>query len=1107
MNYKESSVSNRVPSLLLTTALIVLTSLKAQSEEIVLAETPTVSPNGKQIAFSYGGDIWLASSKGGLAKRITFHSARDTSPQFSPNGRRIAFVSDRRGANHAYTMDLADLAPKQVSYHSEGCTLAGWYSDGKGLLAHGRRDHHWRYAERFWRIDLEKESPEEILFDAYGSEGSLSRDGRYLLFTREGERWWRLGYHGARSAQIWMYDLKEEKFTKMLDRDHDCRWPVWRPDGRGFYFVHGDHDGYDLYLQELDPKSKQRSGDPKKLVDMDHGSITFPTLSRNGRTLVFRHLGDLYRVNPTSQSLDCEKIPLRVSGDGATNPVVRRTLRQATEVEFTADGLEVAMVAGGDVWVMDTVLREPVRITDSPFDESNLVFDNTFKRLYLVQEIDGKSDIWYVEREDAKKHWWQNTKFKFTRVTNNEDYETYVRLSADGKNLFYVSGRGELWVRPVSGSGEPKKLVDGFDRPDYDISPDGKWVAYSHSDDNFNRDVWIVAADGSTKPFNVTRHPDDEWNPRWSPDGRLLAFTGRRGTDSEVDIFYVWLQEAEDDVSSRDRKLKSALTKMRARDRSTIKGTSSKKGIDFASLNDRLHRVRIPDATESSLRWSPDSRRLAFRATIKGTKAIYAISIPTSLSPSVVSSTDGTMVGWLKNGTLLLSVSGVPTTVGAKGEKASYTFSVQQEFSRAKRYRAAFEVAWRTMRDHWYDENLGNRDWSKVREVYGQLAEAAADPSALRTTIELMLGELNGSHLGFYPSVAPRRVEGWTDVTPHLGIRFDPSHEGEGLKVRDVIHDGPADREGKPQPGDRVIQINGQAVDTSQNFAKRFSGPLTRDMRLTIVSDPKPVSVEKDKLLPPWEGHEREVNEKRWDLVVRPTTYGTVRTRLYTMWLDHNRREVERLSNGKLGYLHIRAMDMNSFTEFERQLYYVGYGKDGLVIDVRENGGGSTTDLLLTALTQPQHAITVPRGGGPGYPQSRMVYATWNKPIIVMCNQNSYSNAEIFSHAIKGLKRGRLVGTPTAGGVISTSTVRIMDVGTLRFPFRGWFVGDTGEDMELNGAVPDVIVWPQPGEIPQGIDRQLETAVKLLEEDVAKWRKRPRPKLRLATERMKELDE
>ena len=190
----------------------------------------------------------------------------------------------------------------------------------------------------------------------------------------------------------------------------------------------------------------------------------------------------------------------------------------------------------------------------------------------------------------------------------------------------------------------------------------------------------------------------------------------------------------------------------------------------------------------------------------------------------------------------------------------------------------------------------------------------------------------------------------------------------------------------------------------------------------------------------------------------------------------------------------------SSFREYERQLFNAGYGKDGLIIDVRENGGGSTTDHMLTTLTQPIHAITVPRNGGEGYPQDRKIYATWNKPIVVLCNQNSFSNAEIFSHAVKQLKRGKVVGVTTAGGVISTGASGVMDVGTLRQPFRGWYLLN-GEDMELNGAVPHFEIWPLPGELPAGKDRQLNKAVQVLKKEVKKFQKQPRPELRKATER------
>jgi len=395
------------------------------------------------------------------------------------------------------------------------------------------------------------------------------------------------------------------------------------------------------------------------------------------------------------------------------------------------------------------------------------------------------------------------------------------------------------------------------------------------------------------------------------------------------------------------------------------------------------------------------------------------------------------------------------------------------------------------MRDHWYDERLGNRDWPAIRRKYTDMAAETPDAEAFTTVVQLMLGELNGSHLGFYapgtpgfarfapPSTEPPAAK-WSETTAHLGVRFQADFQGPGLKIRDVLPRGPAGhKKSRLKAGEVIVQIDDTPVDPNMDLTRVLNGPLARNVHLRVRGE---------------DGKERDVS-------LRPISYKQTQPLLYQAWLEDNRQKVERASKGTLGYLHISAMDAVSFRKFEEQLYAVGAGKDGLVIDVRENGGGNTADHLLTALTQPVHAITVPRGGEAGYPHDRKIYATWSKPIVVLCNQNSFSNAEIFSHAIKTLKRGRLVGVPTAGGVISTGAAPIMDVGVIRVPFRGWFLVNSGEDMELNGAVPDHILWPQPGQMPRGEDVQMAKAIEVLQGEVRAWKERPRPPLRKATER------
>jgi tricorn protease len=890
-------------------------------------------------------------------------------------------------------------------------------------------------------------------------------------------------------------------------------------------------------------------------------STVFPAIARDGSTIVFRHLFGLYRIKPGSDEKPA-KIEIYRDDDRPTDRIDRKVLSSATAAAFTADGLEMALVIGGDVWVMDTELREPKRVTHTAEEERHPVFSSDGKALYFVSDAEGRPEIWKATR-DGNRPWFLTDKFRLERVTDDGDEKSGLSFSPDGSKMAYIRGRGDLYVAAADGK-DPKRIIQSWNAPEYDWSPDGKWLVYALYDSDFNRDIWIKPIDGSREPFNVSRHPYNESGPVWSPDGRLIAFVGERDSKETTDIHYVWLRAQDEEKSARDRTLEKALEKYQKGrtpgapkkdpapmsgdddDQQQPKGTPvpnpkepgptpaagpAKKEpvtvtIDFEGLHERVHRVSIPNSNEGDLLWSPDSKRLAFRGNVDGQAGTYTIEVPDNLKPTQLTTTTGTHARWLRGGNIMWLSAGRPASVstgggttptttpstpgptrpgigprlggGGSGAASSasgsggFAFTAYQDVDLGKKHQAAFDMAWRTMRDGWYDDRLNNRDWTRIREKYRGVAETP-DTDALATVIQLMLGELNGSHLGFFagsltlpgrrqgqPVEEPTTDRNWRPVTPHLGVRFDSDYKGPGLKVKDVLPEGPADhKRSKLAPDDVVLSIDGTAIDPATDVTLVLNGPPGREFRLKV----------------------KDADGKERDVSLRPITFTAARQLLYKKWLKDNRAAVEKLSGGKLGYLHISAMDMPSFRKFEEELYAAGAGKEGLVIDVRENGGGSTADHLLTALTQPRHAIAVPRGGSAGYPQDRTVYATWDKPIVVLCNQNSFSNAEIFSHAIKTLKRGHLVGVPTAGGVISTGGTAIMDVGFLRMPFRGWYLIDSGEDMERHGAVPDVVVWPAPGEAAKGKDAQIEKAVEVLTEDVKAWKERPQPKLKKASER------
>jgi tricorn protease len=1123
---------------------------------IRLAQDPALSPDGRTLVFSWLGDLWTASATGGAARPLTRHPGRDTSPVFSPDGSRLAFLSDRETGPQIFLLPAAGGLPERLTTHSEGYTLDGWYPDGSALLVNAERDfsHYPRSGQRFFRVPLTGPAGDQPIFDDYGRTGDLSPDGRRLLFTREGEQATRKGYRGSQASQIWLYDTTAGSFTQLIAEETSARFPLWRPDGRGFYFTTGRSGSVNLWEYEL------AGARQTQLTRFTDDPVTSPVVARDGRTIVFRHLFDLYRFEPGSRR-EPARLDLWTDLETGAAGLERRLLTSVSEVSFSSDGLEVAFIAGGDLWVMDTLLREPRQITRTPETERDPQFAPDGNTIAYISDQDGQSDLWQAARARPEQYWWRNDTFTLTRLTEDSAVEQDLKWSPDGRQLAFIQGNGDLCALDLA-SRATRRVLPSWNRPDYQWSPDGRWFAAAFYDTDFNRDIWLLRADGTGTPYNLSRHPDNESDPVWSPDGRMIAFTGRR-VGEEVDIYYVRLRAEDEGRTRRARTLEKAVDKLAksrkkapARTEKKSAPASSKSGrtataaeetsdsaapdrpagassaaaarrlpevkIDFDRIHERIHRLSIANSTERDLLWSPDSKKLAFSATVDGRRGTYTVEFPDELRPKLLCAETGSQGRWLENGNQIVWRSGparaagdddeatprpgppaapatpaptptpapapspgsadgsVPASVSDSGRVTRFPFRVAHETDLAAKHRAAFDLAWRTMRDSWYDERLGNRNWDEVRRKYRDAA-TSPDPQNLATVINLMLGELNGSHLGF--TLRPASGESaasWSPVTAHLGVRWDHTHAGPGLKVRDVIPDGPAARRGGLlSAGDVVLSIDETAIGPATDLARLLTGPSGREIRLRVANAA---------------GSER-------DVAIEADRYSAIRALLYPKWVADNRAQVEKQSAGRLGYLHVRAMNQDSFLQFEQDLYAAGVGRDGLIIDVRDNGGGRTADLLLTALTQPAHAIAVPRGGGPGYPQDRKVFATWSKPIVVLCNQNSFSNAEIFAHAIKHLGRGQLVGVTTAGGVVSTGARTIMDLGTLRLPSRGWYRLQDGEDMELSGAVPHHVVWRQPGESAQGRDTQLDKAVEVLGRDVAAAAARPVPKLRKSTER------
>ena len=604
-------------------------------------------------------------------------------------------------------------------------------------------------------------------------------------------------------------------------------------------------------------------------------------------------------------------------------------------------------------------------------------------------------------------------------------------------------------------------------------SPDNKWIAYSQSDLNFNQEVFIQAADNSTKPVNVSMHPRRDATPFWSADGSKLGFLSERSYSTGVDIYFVWLKKEDWEKQQQDWKEMDAPAEAgdKGKDKKTVKPVK----IDFDKIYERIVQVTSLPGNEGDLSISKEGETFYYTAGNSDAKGrdLYSIKwdgrdlkelTKGGTNPSnITMDKEGKYLYYFKSGSL--NRMDLKTT---QSEGLPYTAKLKIDYPQERTQ--VYEEAWRTIRDGFYDPKMHGQNWNKLHDKYKDRCILASTSNDFRDMFNLMLGELNASHMGMTPA---ERIETNKDATGLLGAELIPA--ADGMKVVHIIPGTAADKSvSKLNVGDVITHVNGNAVNANENFYSLLSETAGEKIVAGIT----------------------DVTGKQRELTIRPSANNA--TALYNEWVEGRKKLIEKYSGGKLGYIHIRSMDFPSFETVEREFTAAGYGKEGLVIDVRYNGGGSTTDYLMAILNYKQHAYTIPRGASNDpekdklkfreyYPTGeRLVYAAWTKPSIALCNEGSYSNAEIFSHAYKTLGIGKLVGVPTNGSVISTGGRALMDGSFVRLPFRGWYTKATDKNQELAPAVPDIIVNNPPDWISKGTDNQLKAAVDELLKEINK---------------------
>lgn len=1013
---------------------------------------PAPSPDGRSLAFSYAGDIWTASVDGGAARRITVHEAYDSQPVWSPDGRQIAFMSARSGHPEVWVTDTLGAAPRRITFYGAAAMPTGWSGDGSEVYFVSRRDFHPGRIPTPYRVRVDGSGMPKKLLPVLSGMTGVSPDGSIIVYQRGYNPWYRKGYRGSGSLDLWLYETSSGEHRQLTGLDASEHTPMLAPDKRTLYYVSEQDGAANICRRALDAPPGS-SGEPVTRFVED--GVRWAGMSADGGTIAFERGTGIFILRTDGG----EPRPLRVNlpGDTRGNRVEWRTFsRDAKQFALSPDEKQAAVTVRGELFVVENE-KEGVtrRISATVAREQDPAWMPDSVTLLFVSDSAGRRDIYAVNSADtARKELYRALEHRARRLTADEQDEYLPLPSPDGKTIAYVRGRGDLMLMDADG-GNRRLLAAGWDTPSFSWSPDSRWIAFSRNDIEFNEDVWLIPTDGSSGPVNVSRHPDMDNEPVFSADGRKLAWLSRRH-QRNVDIYFVFLRRADDEMSDEERR-------WRAERESREKKTGPPRVlIDFEDIHRRLRRVTSLPGDVGSMTLSPDGETFAFAVDIDGKRDLYTISWKgedlTRITTGGVSpggarfSADGKIVYFMRSG-------GMPSKVTlASRSVEALPLAARMDIDLAAERVQVFEEGWKTLDMYFYDPLFHGVDWRAMREKY--LPPVLAGIPARQDfddLVMLMLGELNASHLGISPP-----AEGAAPVpVGALGVRLDEEYDGPGFRVEHVFRGGPADRpESRLVPGDLILAVDAQAVPAGDNLFRLLQGRAEQPVRLAVRA--------------PGARESREV-------VIRPISTAAESGLVYEDWVEERRRLTDSLSAGRVGYIHIQAMGWDSFEKFERDLYSECHDKDALLIDVRNNPGGWITDYLLAVLTVRRHARTVPRGSETGgYPQDRLPLYSWVKPTATLCNELSFSNAEIFSHAFKTLGLGPLVGRTTGGAVISTGAVELIDGSTFRVPFRGWYVEGSGVNMEKQGAVPDIDVPEPPDEHARGGDSQLAAAVRAL---------------------------
>jgi tricorn protease len=1073
---------------------------------------PGISPDGNEIAFVSGGDIWTVSASGGEARLLVSSAANDTRPMYSPDRKRLAFVSTRTGGGDVYVLTLATGDVRRLTFDDGLDQLDGWSRDGRHVYFFSSGHDLAGGVNDIYRVAADGGTPMAVSADRYANEffSSVSPDGRMLAISARGMasgQWWRRGHSHIDESEIWLRDLTAadapSAYRGITAGGSKDLWPMWAADGASLFFV-SDRSGTENIWQS----AVAAGAAPREVTSFKDGRVLWPSISARGDTIVFERGFQIWKLDTASGKASAVPIA-RIGAPAGPSTEQLRLSSQFTDLVLSPDGKKVAFAARGEIFAASAKDGgEAARVSMTAAAEAQPAWSPDSRRIVYSSERGGPARLVSYDFTTAKE----------TPLTSEGDGDHAPRFSPDGKSIAFVRGGRELRVLEVA-SGKDRVLAKGIITDPLQVgrpiawSPDGRWLAFFTAGTRGFTNVSVVPAAGG-EPRQVSFLANSNaTGVAWAPDGTYLLFdTGQRTEIAQLarvdltlrtpkfreDQFRDLFNEEQaprrppapapatptiDEVSPKPAAPRDPSTPAKADDKKPDESKPEERKPPIPAVqivfDDIRHRLSlIPaglDIGEAFI--SPDGKTVVMIGGAAGQQNLYSWSMDETARERPVArqltttagakadvsfSPDSKEVFYLDDGRI-----NAVTLDRREIRAVSVTAEMAVDFAKEKL--VVFDQAWRLLRDHFFDAEFNGVNWPAARAAVEPYIAAARTPDEMRRIASLMIGELNASHLGINPPPAAGGAGG----VGHLGLDFDrATYEAAGaLKITTVVPLGPSALGSGIERGQFLIAVDGEPVGAGINLDALLDNKVNRRTVLRIAKT--------------------AAGDGGRDVAVRPVSAVTERGLRYRQWVAERRAYVAKASGNRLGYVHMPDMSAGSLAQLYVDLDADNIARDGVVIDIRNNNGGFVNAYALDVIARQPYLNMTLRGTPTAPARSALGQRSLEKPTVLVTNQHSLSDAEDFTEGYRAMKLGKVVGEPTAGWIIFTWNTRLMDGTVLRLP-RSRITDRNGAPMEMHPRPVDVAVKRPIGESYGSKDSQIDRAVQVLLDQITSRRPRRR---------------